>query len=239
MKAKWQQLKQKYEQFETRERLLILGAFIALVFLLWDFILVQPVKTADKILLAKERNAKQSITTTQAEVTVLSGVAKRDPSVVLKNEIALLQSELQQMDAELTALSAGLIPAQQLPSMLHDVLKSNKKLKLMELRTIPSERVILSALEEEEQNDSQLQSASNDAPEQISAAELILYRHGVSLSFAGSYIDSSEYLQALEKGQWKFYWDRFSYEVKSHPIAEVALTVYTLSTEKGVFDGQK
>lgn len=231
MKTHWLATKERFEHFLPRERLLIVGAFVALVYLLWDFILVQPVHKTDKVWLAKERNAMQTIKTSEAELTVLSGVAKRDPSLVIKAEIELLEQKLAKMDVELAELSMGLIPSAQLPIMLHDVLKSNQKLKLVNLQTLPAEAILLA---------SNAAVAPEDAGQgdDIGSMDIHLFRHGVKLYFRGNYADSVSYLKALEQSQWTFYWDQFSYSVTEYPNADVMLTVFTLSSDRGVFDGQ-
>lgn len=239
MKAKWKMIKARYEAFIVRERILMVGAIVAVLYLTVDFMLLQPMGGKLKILQAKERNALQGIKTTQAEMEVLVALAKKDPNITLQKDIDLLEIKLAKLDDELSALALGLVPSEQLPQMLHDVLKSNQKLTLQKLQTLPAEQVLLNlpATEAAPANNGAavLTTADTSAAEAITNVKL--YKHGVVLSFKGSYPSVVNYLQALESGPWKFYWDRLEYNVKGYPDATVKMTVFTLASDKGVFDG--
>ena len=44
-----------------------------------------------------------------------------------------------------------------------------------------------------------------------------------------------QFLVALERLPWRFYWQDLNYSVDHYPNAEVILRVYTLSSEEGLF----
>lgn len=231
MKDLVEQIKTRYEGFLPRERMLILGAIIAVVYLLWEFVGIKPVTSEIESFQIQESKLQKSINTVDAELSVLTQLAKRDPTVMLKQEISALKKKLAEIDERLAQLSVGLIPADQLPAMLHDVLKSNERLQLIKLNTLPPAEVALERVESDGE-------ATNDTVEAASSEvqSAKLYRHGVELHLRGGYVALVEYLSNLEQGEWKFYWEDLHYSVVDYPHAESTLKVFTLSGDRGLFD---
>lgn len=222
-------LRGRYESFLVRERLLLLAAVVAVIYLLWDFIAIQPFSDELQRLQAQEEKLLKEIQTTGAELTVFTNLASKDPAATLEQEVTALRRRLTEIDAQLAELSVGLIPSDQLPAMLHDVLKSQKNLQLVQLRTLPPEQVALVP-----QEDKDTSAGDQPAP---SSQEIELYRHGVELRLRGGYRALNDYLVTLENNAWKFYWENLYYEVIVYPEAETTLKVFTLSGDRGLFGG--
>lgn len=256
MKQKWLVFRSKFESFEVRERMLIVGAIIALSYIFWDMVFMQSMSKQLKELLNRESKASMSITTVKAEVAVFETALKRDPNAVIKAELKVLEEKLAELDKNLEMLSVGLVTADKLPIMLHDVLEKTKKLKLVNMMTLPVEEVQIglqsedsdseneSRLDNDELENNVLVASIKDsghnyitASEDEKAETVRLFKHGVSLTFTGTYQNVSEYVHDLENGTWRFYWDVLGYTVATYPKAEIHLQVFTLSSELGAFDG--
>lgn len=231
MKQVWHTLKTKFEANEPRERLLIFGAVVAAVYLIWDTFFILPAqKEMDKLRSQLEKN-QHAVTKAEAEVQVLSRLSGKGPSAQINGEMNSLQQSLNKLDEDIAELSTALMPAKQLPIMIHDVLKTNPRLALVNLETRPVEPILLASDQDTGNADEQ-----DEVP--MDTDTIVLYRHGVDLTFKAKYSEAVDYLQALENIQWQFYWDDLSYHVTNHPFAEVTLSVFTLSSGKGVFEGE-
>lgn len=235
MKQKWREKMEKFEALEKRERLLIVGAIMAGIFLTWDFMLTQPMAEDMKLMLARERVAKQDINASEAEKTVLEKLAAKDPNAELKRELEELNSTISELDGELEQLSAGLVTSEQLPLVLGALLQRSSDIEVVRMTTLPAREIALerepikekpAPSTEEELTSIVIEAATTD-PDQIS-----LFRHGVNLVVRGSYYSVLEYLQRLESSSWQFYWESLDYKVKRYPIAEVTLKVFTLSADR-------
>ena len=55
----------------------------------------------------------------------------------------------------------------------------------------------------------------------------------LQIEFKGSYLSTLEYLQALNKLPWKFYWDSLELKVDKYPVSTIVITVHTLSFHEG------
>lgn len=235
MKEKWLQLKARFESFAVRERLLMVGAIAAVVYLLWDFVVLQPMNGELKILAARERVAKQALQTGEAEIAVLTAIAKKDPNLELTRNLQELQEKLRLLDSQLDTLSAGLVAAEKLPQVLHYVLRESGAVRetggltIVSMATRPPEEVLLS----KEKEVAPTAEADPAAP----ALETVkIYKHGVHLKMTGDFASAVRYLQALERGEWRFYWESLKYQVSRYPQAEIQLKVFTLSSQRGIFD---
>ena len=233
MKEKWSLLKSRFESFEMRERLLIVGAAAALVYLLWDFLLLQPMGKEMQIVVARERVARQAIQITEAEITVLQNIAKKDPNIALRHEIDELRGKLANLDEQLDTLAVGLVPAQQLPKVMHNVLSKTGKLTIERLATLPPQEMALSAGTEIEVPAAE---AVVDEGEPVQQNAKI-YKHSVVLNVTGDFGGVVQYLRELERSDWRFYWESLSYKVTSYPNAKIRIRVFTLSSQRGVLDG--
>jgi len=242
MKEKWQQLKTRFESFAVRERCLMVGAIAAVIYLLWDFVLLQPMAEKMEILTARERVVKQALQTGEAELAVLSAIAQKDPDIELKRNLQELQEKLRQLDGQLDTLSAGLVAAQKLPQVLHYVLHESSAvrdaggLSIVSMATRPPEEIVLSK-EKEVASTPQVQTETEAAAAAPAVLETVkIYKHGVNLKLTGDFVSAVRYLQALEQGEWRFYWESLKYQVSRYPQAEIQLTVFTLSSQRGIFD---
>lgn len=230
MKEKWALVRDRFEAFEVRERLLLVGALVAVVYLAWDFILLQPISEAKKIAVAQERIAQQSIQALEAELVVLDSVSKRDPDVRLRQELAQLQEKLNALDVQLASLAVGLIKVEDLPVMLHQMLAQTQSLQLLSLTTLPVELIELRAEEE-------TTATEGGATDDNGSAQMAqLFKHGVQVKLEGNYSAVYEFLKTLEDSDWQFYWESVNYDVKEYPKALMTLRVFTLASDKGVFD---
>jgi MSHA biogenesis protein MshJ len=90
---------------------------------------------------------------------------------------------------------------------LSDILNRNNQLTLIKLDTLPITTLLKSK-----------QPQLNP-----------IYKHGLTITFSGSYLDTFNYLKALESMPWHFIWESIDYQVKDYPIAETTLRVHTLS----------
>lgn len=223
-----------------RERLLIVGVIVAVVYLLWDFVFFQSMAKEMQVLVARERVAKQAVQTTQAEITVLQSIAKKDPNIALRQEVNELRNKLSTLDQQLDTLAVGLVPAQQLPKIMHSVLRATGKLKLENLATLPPEELSLSADLKKADTSAD---AAKDQPNQPTGADESLqrdariFKHSVVLNLSGDFTGAVQYLRTLEQSEWRFYWESLKYQVTNYPEAKIQLRVFTLSSQRGVLDG--
>ena len=154
-----------------------------------------------------------------------------------------MQVRLASIDKNLEALSGGLIAAEKLPEVLHDVLNAKGRLSLLEMSTRAPGRLSLNpphvedlAVQQASESEVELNERLDQGllPGRAKQENIGVFKHSVFVSLAGEYFDVLSYLQALERLPWKFYWEAIDYQVTDYPRAKVVIEVYTLSTEAGI-----
>ena len=75
--------------------------------------------------------------------------------------------------------------------------------------------------ETEEADNMAIIKKQNDTPQ--------LYTHRLELTFSGRFFSVIDYLKVIEKIKKRIIWDSMSYQVTKYPVAEVTLTVITIS----------
>lgn len=227
MKQQWILIENRVNSMNKRERLLILLCVLTFIYLAWDLVVFQSLVKKRVILNNQLSAAEQQIKTVLEQESVFSKLLTKDPDTNKKKELLVLKKSLQELDKELQKLSVGLIAADKLPEVLHDVLSSKGRLKLISMKTLPVEKLHLSTNPDEDQS----YAGDNVSPREGGVG---IYRYSVSVILTGKYFDVVDYLKSLENLDWRFYWESIEYKVEAYPQARVTLEVYTLSTEEGL-----
>ena len=223
-------LQEKVDSRVIRERVLIFLTFFALIFMLWNFTIqssidkkTQETKTELDTLVA-QRAALQT------QITAATQSLANDPDKQKKEQIAQLQTDIQDLETRLQNASQNLIKAEYLPQALQDVLQETKSLSLLEVKTLPVRELQFVDIAQKKQPEPQ-----SPAPISVDESNVGVYQHAVELRVSGNYNQMLQLLIELEKLPWRFYWQSLDYSVEKYPNAEAKLRVYTLSSEEGLF----
>ena len=235
----WQQFSDKFNAMSRRERAISLLAVLALLYLLWSLFVLAPVSADIDNLLVQKQTLDSRLLDLQAQERVFTQAASHDPYAASKREIDYLQQRLETLDKELQALAVGLVPAELLPQVLHDVMSNIGDLKLLGMQTLPVQKLTITGAGVDANAaapSTALTAAASPSKESLTqvSQQVDVYRHSVELKVRGSYFTVAKYLQELEALPWRFYWDKLDYRVDTWPQAVATLEVYTLSAGEGL-----
>lgn len=230
MKNRWRQLVERYAALQPREQILIAAAVLVLVAVLCDWLLWAPQR-------AQAKRLDQQIAETQAQLDTLGAQQQEtqrrlaaDPDAELKAQIDAVRARIAAQDVELGRLMVDLVPPDAMAAVLRDVLMKRRQLRLVALANSPAQPAF--------GNDAAAPATPDPAAVPASDSPLpAVYRHGLSLTFRGSYFDVVEYLRALvtpgtDSAGRRFFWESIDYKVERYPEAEVTLKVYTLGNKE-------
>lgn len=217
-------LMEKIDNRILRERVLIFVTLLALIFLLWNFLVQDGFDRERKALQAQQTQIATEQKSFESQVTALTMAMTmaNDPAIVKQNEISTLNAVITEIESRLSGLSQGLISAEQLPKVLEEVLLRTASVTLLQVRTLAATELQLAAAS----------TAESTAGNSTSGAGV--YKHGVLIRVAGSYTQLIQLMKELENLEWKFYWESLDYTVKQYPNAEIEIRVFTLSSEEGL-----
>lgn len=214
------------EQIDSRalrERVLIFVTALAVIFMLWSFVVQSGLDSHRASLQAEDVNLSQEQTELASKIATLTATLASDPGVAKSHELSKLNSSISEVETKLAGLSQGLISAAKLPKVLEEVLLRTKSVELLHVRTIAATELQLST---ETHN-----GASGVEP--TTTGSTGVYKHAVHIRLAGNYLQLIQLMTEIEALQWKFYWESLDYTVKVYPDAEIDISVFTLSSEEG------
>lgn len=193
-----------------RERALLFAAAALLLVFLVNATLINPLRDTQRRLSADIAQRESELRTVQAELQRMARTRGADPDARNRERVAELRAELAKLDASIAAEQRRFTSPQRMRAVLEEMLERDKRLRLVDLKTL----------------------AVSDFSATQGQAGRRVFRHGVELTLAGSYLDLHAYLKALEGLSTQLYWGRAEMSVSAYPVATLKLTVYTLSFDQ-------
>jgi MSHA biogenesis protein MshJ len=225
MKRRLQHIAGQIDALTLRERaMLFAGAAAAIIFLLYALFL-NPLLARQKLLRAELTQQQDNIAGIDREIGQQLQAYSQDPDSAGRARLAAIDSENEQLASRLRAMQNGLVAPERIAPLLETILKSNGKLQLVSMKTLP-----VSPVREGAATAAKAEPAAAVAPAVPPIA--LLYRHGVEISVRGNYLDMVNYMDALEAMPTQLFWGRAELAVEEYPDSRLTLTLYTLSLDR-------
>jgi len=206
-------LKQYAERIDNatlRERvMLFLATALVLVFAV-NAALIKPLRDTQRRMSAEIMHNERELRTIQSEVQRLARARGGDPDARNRERAAVLRAEIAMLDGRITEEQRRFTTPQRMRDVLEEMLRREKRLRLIDLKSLPVADL-----------------AATQGP-----AGRRVFRHGIELTLAGSYLDLHAYLSALESLPTQLYWGRAEMSVSQYPEATLKIMVYTLSFDQ-------
>jgi MSHA biogenesis protein MshJ len=178
-------------------------------------------ETALQAQLTSKRNQLQLLNT---QFEQLSRRQHTDPDDAGRQRLGELRRQFAQVEQELLQATVNLVPPEIMPDILQQVLNRSQGLSLIRLQGLGGTPLIANA------NDGV---PATDQPGPATGSNLVTaYKHGMLIEFRGDYLNTLNYINALEDMEWGFLWDTIDYRVTAYPEAIITLKLYTLSLNK-------
>ncbi|MBT8117092.1 MAG: hypothetical protein KJO66_04625 [Gammaproteobacteria bacterium] len=206
MRERLQQLIDRVDAMELRQRIMLLLVCLAVMFYVADTLAIQPAIKQQKVL-------RQAITDWELKLDVLrerSGLLPDHPSNTAASPLDDLLSRLSLLNSRLQEQMGGLLAPEQAVEVLKQVLLQEQGLRLIEVNAGSRPLNGSGLLDEDVLPDTGIN------------------RYQMQLQLEGSYLATLRYLRALEGLPWKFFWEGMDYEVTEHPTARITIDLYTL-----------
>jgi len=199
----------RFNSLTDREQLIFIATLFIVVWSAWDSFFYQPMADEKKQYTAELSEIENQLATYQQTASNIETQGKLDPNLVNKTKLTQVKSQLAALKSQLGLGEKEFVSAHKMAGLLTDMLNQNNGLTLTKLETLP-----VTTLSDDKQQQSWV------------------YRHGLSLTLRGNFINTVNYLKALESLPWQFSWDSVNYQVIQYPVAETTLRLYTLSFEE-------
>lgn len=207
--SQWQQLQQRYNGLQLREKRLIFFGSLVLGTWLLLILLLEPMYLRYQQGQTQVKHVQQQLQALQEQASLLQQQLAMDINQPLLMQLAQQQQLIQAQDAQLIPYRQQFMTGQQTVLLLQDILGSLQPLQLVSLTTAPAQPLLL----------------PGQQPDETPA----LYRHVTTLVVSGEYAQLEQMLLKLEALPWLLQWQQIEYQVQQHPKAQLMLQLATVS----------
>lgn len=221
MNAMLQTVSAKFAALNARERWMVFFAGLALVYAVLSSLLMGPVQRQQQQMQTEMAQSSAQLSDLSQQIATLSEhpVVSVDESNTQK--IAQLHASIQAQQTEMSALQDTLVSPAQMPALLKDLIEHHASLRLIDMKTLPPENFLTA----------QPVTAQSTDTAQAQAGQPLIYRHAMTMTLAGNYMELMRYAQALQAMSSQVLWDKALLVAKTYPENELTITVYTLSLD--------
>jgi MSHA biogenesis protein MshJ len=217
-------LRRSFDARARRERILLIGAAVAVAAMAMDHLWFTPAFNAWTAASRRQAAAAEALLTLNNDIAQRGAEARALDSQV-QRDVALWRDKVRQGDTELRAFGTSLVAAADMLPVLDRMLAQANGLHLRNMQSLP--RTELAAAPPSAAAAASIPSNGGTTPGPS------LYRHGVELTVEGSYADLLAYLHALEAMPQRVLWGGVQMKVEQHPKVVMTLRLYTLSMDRG------
>lgn len=225
-KLKLEAWRKALEARPLQERAIILAVAAALLGYLWLLFASDPLAARRADLSRQLSLAQAQILEQEARQRELQASYSQDPDAIARERLGRLQAETRDVDARLNELYGQLIAPREMSYILTSILRKETALRLVSLENLAPEALFESALG--------ALPLVGPAPEQVAASAdgLTVYKHGLRMTFEGSYLETLRFLRSLEELDSNFFWEDLSLQAGEYPQARIVFSIFTLSTRE-------
>jgi MSHA biogenesis protein MshJ len=216
LSLKLKPLGERIDQLSLRERGLIFGGAVALLYVAWQGLLMDPLTT-------RARTAEQRLVEVQRRNQVADEAgraAEQDPALAALARNRALEQRLRQIDTDLEAAAHGYVSPERMTELLRELLAGQRSLRLVSLRNLPPESL------------SHPHGAAPADPAGRSATDRGPFLHPVEIVVDGDYLSIVAYLHELEKLPWRIHWQRLELLAGDYPTNRVRIVIGALSLSR-------
>lgn len=226
IKAYWNKLSAKVDALSLRERVLIFAAAAFLLVSLANTLLLDPLFARQKTLSAQMVQQQEKIKELHAQIEGMLQSKRAEENSPLRLRLNELRKQLAEGEAYVKGRKDRLVPPENMPALLEQVLAKSGHLQLVKLQTLPVAPLVEGSGNKQGDNE-----ASRAGAETLYEGRQV-FKHGVQITVRGRYNEMLDYLAALEGLSTQMYWGMVQMNVIQYPVAEFTLTVYTISLGK-------
>ena len=207
--SQWQLLSERFNQLQHREKVLIWGGSLILTLWLGVVYLLEPgwqsMDKAKMQLDAIQRQQQQ----TQQQSEELRQQLSTDIDRDYRERLAVLQQQQVQLNEQIKLSASHFIGAEQMVTLLQNMLQSSQGVQLASLQTLPPVPVRLDGQAETEPT--------------------LMYQHTIKLVMTSDYAKLYQVLQRIEQLPWLVSWQGLQYRVTEYPLADMTIELGTVS----------
>jgi len=203
---------QKIDRLSLRERILVFGSAVVLMYVAWQSQVMDPLAL----------RAQQVTTRVEASQQLVEGggtagqVAEQDPAVLAVAREQALRERLATLELQLETAAKGYVPPERMVEMLGSLLRFQPGLRLVNLRKLPVE---------------ELAQAGEGKPANGPVGQGP-FLHPIEIVCEGDYLTIVAYLKQIEQLPWRLHWRQVDIVALRYPLNRVRIEIGTLGLSR-------
>jgi MSHA biogenesis protein MshJ len=207
-------LVERLDGFSLRERALVFGAGVALLYVAWQGLLMDPLTVRAKVAEQHLADALRQVTTSEQ----IGAAVAHDPAVEAALRNGALAARLAALDSNLNSVAHGYVPPERMTELLRSLLSEQRGLTLVSLANLPVESLS--------------PPSASKQPAVIAPDDRGPFLHPVEMVVEGDYGSVVVYLRALEALPWRIHWERVELTAGDYPVNRVRIVIGALSLSR-------
>lgn len=205
---------ERLDALTLRERVIVFGAGVVLVYIAWQTLLMDPLAVRAKL-------AEQHLADANREMAAIDQVdaaSAQNPAVAAALRNRALSERLGSLGQELNSVAQGYVAPQRMTELLRQLISLEHGLKLVSLANLPVQSLSRPA------------GPAPDAP--LAADDRGPFLHPVEIVVEGDYGSVVAYLRALEAMPWRIHWQEAELTAGDYPENRVRIVIGALSLSR-------
>jgi len=220
MLARTRPLIERLDALTLRERIIIFGAGVTLVYIAWQTLLMDP-------LAVRAKSAEQHLADVRQQASAIDQIgsaSSQDPAVAAALRNRALGGRLAELDAQLNSAAQGYVAPERMNELLRSLLAEQHGLKLISLNNLPVESL--------SHPDAVRAKDGTQAQGDITPGDRGPFLHPVEIVVEGDYASVVAYLRAVEGLSWRIHWRKLELVAGHYPVNRVKLVIGALSLSR-------
>jgi MSHA biogenesis protein MshJ len=229
VKQLWSRYAERIDALSVRERVLVFSAAMALLLALLYTLLIDPQMGTQKRLFSTVVQKQSELKSLEAQITAIATGRAADPDKPLRGRLAQVYKELREIERQIGAEERRFTAPEQMKTVIEEMLARNRAVQLVAMKTLPG-----STIAEARAEGGKVEAPNPGAKPQAQPStpgERLIYRHGIEVTVAGSYLDLLRYVADLEHLPTQLYWSSLEIDATRYPRHTMKIIVYTLSLD--------
>ena len=225
MNALKQTITNKWAALNTRERWMVFFAGLAVIYALLNAVLLAPVQSQQQAIKTEMTQSGTQLAEMKQQITELAQHPVLNVDDTNAQKIAEFKTKILAQQTEMSALQDTLVNPAQMPALLKELIAHHQGLRLVDMKTMPPENFL------SRDNHDQVSGNQAEVGKVSTYKTPLIYRHDITFTLAGNYMELMRYAQALQDMSSQVLWDKAVLIAKNYPENELTITVYTLSLD--------
>jgi len=221
MSAWLRRIELKVDRLALRERALVTVALLGVLFVAVDTFAFRPLQGQAALAAEALGRLEEEQRALEAQAKELENALVQDPRRSEREELARLEEELRNVDADLSRRTAELVSPRDMAQLLSTVLGSQPAIHVDRLEALPAEPLVAP-------RKSDGTAAGTSAPPQNG-----FFRHALRIELHATFPETLAFLAVLEELPAALLWHRLEYRVEQYPRARITLEIFTLGPREG------